>query len=144
MGDARRSLVRAPDHHYDLIVMDAFSSDAIPVHLITREAVRLYLRKLAPGGFVAFHISNRHLDLEPVLAGIAEEAGLAGVTRHDDSIADTDRERGKLSSHWVVLAQTRDVLKVLIDAGWEELSDRNRTRPWTDDFSNIIGALKWR
>ena len=144
LGDARRSLVRAPDHRYDLIIMDAFSSDAIPVHLITREAVRLYVRKLAPGGLLAFHISNRHLDLEPVLAGVAEEAGLAGVTRHDNTLTDTDWERGKLPSHWVVLAHTRDALEAFTDVGWKELSGGNRTRPWTDDFSNIVGALKWR
>ena len=76
LGDARLSLTHAPPHAYDLIIVDAFNSDAIPVHLLTREALGVYLDKLAPGGIVALHLSNRYLELEPVVAALARERGL--------------------------------------------------------------------
>ena len=76
VGDARLRLRDAPDGGYGLIVLDAFSSDAIPMHLLTREALRLYRDKLADGGLIAFHISNRYLDLAPVLGALARDAGL--------------------------------------------------------------------
>ena len=126
-----------------LIVVDAFSSDAIPVHLLTREAIQLYRRKLTPQGLIAFHISNRHLNLAPVLASTAEEAGLSGVLRSDRTLTDIDRTRGKLPSVWAVLAENSEVLMVLQDREWNALSTRDRIRPWTDDFSNILAVLKW-
>src|SRR5262249_58801214 len=75
LGDARLTLADAPPRHYGLIVIDAFSSDAIPQHLLTREALRLYLSKLAPDGLLAFHISNRYMDLQPILGDLAGDAG---------------------------------------------------------------------
>src|SRR4029453_7943659 len=92
LGDARLSLVQAPDSAYDYIVLDAFSSDAIPVHLMTREALQLYLDKLAPGGSIAFHISNRYLNLEPVLVEIARDARMAGIGGADPGV--TPGQRG--------------------------------------------------
>jgi hypothetical protein len=104
MGDARLQLKHAPDHEYGLIVVDAFSSDAIPVHLITKEAVDLELDKLADDGILAYHISNRHLNLKPVLVNLAHEFDLAVLDQSDDS-----RESiGKSGSHWVLLARTPD------------------------------------
>ena len=79
LGDARLALAHAPDLAYDLMILDAFSSDAIPLHLMTREALRLYLDKLAPGGVIAFHISNRMLDLAPVLGNLVADAGAAAM-----------------------------------------------------------------
>ena len=143
LGDARQSLSRVTDSRYDLIVVDAFSSDAIPVHLLTREAIQLYRRKLTPQGLIAFHISNRHLNLEPVLASAAEETGLSGVLRSDRTLTDIDRNRGKLPSVWAVLAENSEVLMVLQDREWNALSTGDRIRPWTDDFSNILAVLKW-
>ena len=81
----------APDHAYDLIVLDAYSSDSIPVHLITREALALYQRKLAPGGVLAFHISNLYLDLKPALGNLSADAGLAGLWR-DDLVIDAEEQ----------------------------------------------------
>ena len=83
VGDARLRLRDAPDGGYGLIVLDAFSSDAIPMHLLTREALRLYRDKLADGGLIAFHISNRYLDLAPVLGALARDAGLVDRVRRD-------------------------------------------------------------
>jgi spermidine synthase len=114
LGDARLSLQNnapgdsqaRPDGHFRFIAVDAFSSDAIPVHLITREAVELYLQKLAPDGILAFHISNRYLDLEPVLAAAARQAGLRCIIRRDSAKnAQGDVEPGKLASVWAVLAR---------------------------------------
>ncbi len=91
LGDGRRSLERVPDGEFGLLVLDAFSSDAIPTHLITREAVELYRHKVAPDGLIAFHISNRYLDLRPVLAGIAHELGLVAYVCNDDFPGPQDR-----------------------------------------------------
>ena len=95
LGDARLSLAQAPDSSYDFIVLDAFSSDAIPVHLMTREALQLYLRKLAPGGSIAFHISNRYLNLEPVLVELARDARIAGIVGADTASRQRRRCRSR-------------------------------------------------
>src|SRR5581483_12071620 len=95
LGDARLVLASAPDAAYDLIVLDAYSSDAPPLHLITLEAVRLYLSKLAPGGALLFNVSNRHLRLGPVLGAIARAAGLVARARDDAAVAPAERARGK-------------------------------------------------
>jgi hypothetical protein len=146
LGDARRSLTLAPAHRYDLIVLDAFSSDAIPVHLITREAIDLYLAKLAEGGLLAFHVSNRHLRLLPVLARVADAEGLVHRARGD---APTEEESlgGKLSSLWVVMARrTADLGPLAGDPRWTETEPAvtRATALWTDDFSNVLGAFTWR
>ena len=139
IGDARQSLA-ARQSHYGLIVLDAFSSDAIPVHLLTREALDVYLARLAPEGLLAFHVSNRHLDLEPVLAKIAENAGLVSYIRRDQVAGDV--ESGKRSSDWLVMASRTEHLEPLAsDRRWR----RSRYSPaadlWTDDFSNILTLL---
>jgi hypothetical protein len=127
-----------------LIVLDAFSSDAIPVHLLTTEAIRLYLAKLADGGILALHISNRYLDLKPVVADLARDSGLVGLVRNDLKISDADRDRGKTASIWVVMARDRAVLgKLLEDRYWRPLEGRPGARVWSDDFSNILSVFKW-
>ncbi|MBK6307825.1 MAG: fused MFS/spermidine synthase [Gemmatimonadetes bacterium] len=103
LGDARLSLASAPDSSFDLITLDAFSSDAIPVHLLTREALQLYARKLRPGGIVAFHISNRYLDLRPVLVELARDARLAGASV-DRDVTPEQKEQLFYGSRWVALA----------------------------------------
>ena len=121
LGDARLKLETAPDHEYGLIVVDAFSSDAIPVHLLTSEALHLYLAKLAPDGILAFHLSNRHLDLEPVLANLADRIGLVGRSRLDGA----NEAIGKSASHWLVLARRPgDLGELSADQRWRELSVR--------------------
>ena len=95
VGDARLRLRDAPDGGYGLIVLDAFSSDAIPMHLLTREALRLYRDKLADGGLIAFHISNRYLDLAPVLGALARDAGLIDRIRRDRDISPEQAKAGQ-------------------------------------------------
>ena len=109
-GDARRSLERAPRGANDLLVVDAFSSDSIPVHLLTREAVQLYLGTVRTEGLIAFHVSNRHLRLAPVVAGIADSLGLAAAHRFDLVTADA-AERGAATSHWIVVARSPERLR---------------------------------
>jgi hypothetical protein len=138
IGDARLTLEASPQR-YDLIVLDAFSSDTIPVHLLTREAVAGYLSKLAPHGVIVAHISNRHLDLAPVVANVAQSLGLAAYLREDDSAGDlmaTLRANARL----VVLArETADT--GTIAANWTPLQPDRSSALWTDDYSNILGIM---
>ena len=139
LGDARLSIRNAPDHHYGLIVLDAFSSDAIPMHLMTREAAELYLTKLAPDGALAFHISNRHLRLEPVLGRLATDLKLSALAT-EDLIADS--AKGKSGSDWLVMARTPAVLGGLwAKANWSPARMDARVSAWTDDFSNIVSVF---
>jgi hypothetical protein len=143
LGDARLRLNDAPPNTYGLIVLDAFSSDAIPVHLMTGEALDLYLSKLAPGGMILFHVSNRSLDLHPVVAALARSRSLSAVARDDgnDSPYDADKE----ASQWIAVARTTDDLALLAKVpGWYQLTSYVSRRVWTDDYSNIVGALKLR
>ena len=145
LGDARLSLAQAPDSSYDYIVLDAFSSDAIPVHLMTREAVQLYLRKLAPGGSIAFHISNRYLSLEPVLVELARDAKLAGIVGADTAITTEQTNSFKMNSKWVVLSRrAQDHGQLALQAGWRVLDPKSDVGVWTDDFSNVFSVFRWR
>ena len=144
LGDARLSLSRAA-RRYDLIVLDAYSSDAIPVHLLTREALGLYLDRLAPAGVLAFHISNQHLDLEPVLADLARDAGLVALLQVDTHVTPAERAGGKLPSRWAVMARRpADLGALTSDARWAPPRGRADGRVWTDDFSSVLGVLRWR
>ncbi|HVS39832.1 MAG TPA: hypothetical protein VMS17_30015 [Gemmataceae bacterium] len=118
--------------------MDAFSSDAIPTHLIDREALALYLDRLAEGGIVAFHISNIHIDLAPVLANLAADAGLAGRFEDDGS----DGVPGKAGSTWVALARKPDDLARPPGDRWQELRPDPAVGVWTDDYSNPFAVLR--
>jgi len=139
LGDARLQLRTAPEQGYGLIILDAFSSDAIPMHLLTREALSLYRRKLTPDGVIAFHISNRYLDLAPVLGALARDAGLVSRVRHDANPSVTEQERGKSPSIWVVMAhRDADLGPLATDPLWVAPQDRPDAPVWTDDFSNII------
>ena len=142
-GDARLRLREAADGGYDLLVLDAFSSDAIPVHLITREAVALYLRKLAPGGKLAFHISNRYLDLEPVLANLAEDLRLVALGCDDMSLTDAEFATGREQAHWVVMARTEaDLAGFQRRIRWSPLEGRTGVGVWTDDFSSPLRVIQ--
>ncbi|MGL6097471.1 MAG: spermidine synthase, partial [Fimbriiglobus sp.] len=141
LGDARRQLDREPDGSFDLIALDAFSSDAIPVHLLTTEAVALYARKLAPNGVLAFHLSNRYLDLPPLVArlGAAQAPPFAARLANDGQ---PNTEDGKFPSIWVTLARSPDDWgRVGRDPYWQPL--RPAPGPvWRDDFSNLLGVWK--
>jgi SAM-dependent methyltransferase len=139
LGDARLQLRDAPDHAYGLIVLDAFSSDAIPMHLLTREALQLYREKLAEGGILAFHISNRYVDLAPVLGALAREAHLVCRVRTDLTLRPEDQKAGKDCSAAVVMAaRDEDLGAVARDPAWQVPQLRNHESIWSDDFSNII------
>lgn len=141
-GDARLNLQNAQDGHYGLIVLDAFSSDAIPVHLITQQALDLYLSKLAEGGIMAFHISNRSLDLKPILADLAESRKLICIGFDDLKPGSFE---GKDPSQWVVMARSsQEISNLTINSQWQRLNGRDGGRVWTDDFSNILRAIKWQ
>jgi spermidine synthase len=144
LGDARLTLARAPDGAYDLIIFDAYSSDAPPMHLITLDAVRLYLAKLAPGGVLLFNISNRHLELEPVLDTIARAAGLVAGTRDAARLADAERLAGKMDAQWVVMARREEDLGALRDDPlWKAPAAPPELQPWTDDFASLLAAFRW-
>ncbi len=143
VGDARLRLREAGDGAYDLITLDAFSSDAVPAHLMTREALALYLRKLAPGGVVAFHVSNRALELERVVGGISEEAGLASRIFNDGR---QGTELGLDSSTWVAVARNHEDLgQLTTDTNWPEFDrDVYKLEVWRDDFSDVLSVFRWR
>jgi SAM-dependent methyltransferase len=144
IGDARLSLTRVTDPHYDLMVLDAFSSDAIPIHLLTKEALKLYLSRLADGGILAFHISNRYLDLRPVLGNLAQDSNLTCLVREDTELGDAEQKTQKAPSIWVVMSrQSSDLGGLISDHRWKPLQGRKGAKLWTDDFSNIPSVFIW-
>lgn len=150
IGDGRMELARAKDERYDLIVLDAFSSDAIPVHLLTREALAVYRARLAPGGVIAVHISNRHIDLVPVLDALAraETPPMAVRFATDPTPPDELRQQGKVSSQWAVLANdAADVRGIESMPGmfWGVPDRPLGARPWTDDWADVVSQLRvWK
>jgi hypothetical protein len=147
LGDGRRALERSADASYDMVVLDAYSSDVIPVHLLTREAIALYLRKLSPQGLLLMNISNRYLDIGMVVSALASDASLVGRERLDTLSSDEDRtaERldGKAVSRWIVLARRADQLEPLhLGPAWKDLP-RGSMTVWTDDYVNVLSCLRW-
>jgi hypothetical protein len=144
IGDARLTIKKEPDASFDLFIIDAFTSDAIPVHMLTKEAVELFLKKLKPEGVVLLHTSNRYLDLNSVLAAIQKELppGTAGIAMHDNG----GEGYGQSGSSVVVFAKSAEALQPYRSLqGVSELED-NGLRAWTDDFSDIVGAFvsRWQ
>ncbi len=143
VGDARLSLART-DRTFDIIVLDAFSSDAVPVHLLTREALQLYLSRLRPGGVLAFHASSRFLRLRPVFAALARDAGLADLREFDKRDERQSAWSGWTPSEWVLLARSRGDFRTLAsDSRWGPIEDAPAA-VWTDDYSNVLAAVRWR
>jgi hypothetical protein len=149
IGDARLKLATAADAKYRLIVLDAFSGDAIPMHLMTREALALYLSKLAPEGILAFHITNQYLNLAPLLGNLAKDAHL--VCRHEDDamVSPEQAAEGKFASHWVVMARNKTDLARLVTstdsaASWLPLEGTASASVWTDDYSNLLRVIRWK
>lgn len=139
IGDGRLTVAESAERH-DVLVLDAFSSDAIPVHLLTREAVVTYLSRLSDDGMLAFHVSNRHFDLRPVLGGLAAALQLVAFGRDDQ--VDVETAAGRSSSRWVAIGRRGSRMEVLAgQAGWRRVTTRT-SRVWTDDFSNIWAVLR--
>jgi hypothetical protein len=140
-GDARLSLADEPDAVFDVLILDAFSSDSIPTHLMTRQALQLARAKLAPDGVILFNISNRYLKLEPVVANTARAAGLTGITQFFRSTG----EQGKrmiTSSHWIALSNSPEKLaRIAANGKWRPLEPDATTPVWTDDYSSLIGVI---
>ena len=141
LGDARLSLESAEDASFDLLVLDAYSSDVVPTHLLTREAFALYLRKLAPDGRVLMNVSNRYLDLGCVVRALAEDARLDAAERLDEIDTPEDRRAqiadGKAASRWILLARSPSTRP----PGWVALAAAP-TRPWTDDYASVLSAIR--
>jgi hypothetical protein len=143
LGDARLELASAQPGEYGLMLLDAYSSDAMPVHLITREALRLYLDKLEPDGVLAFHISNRHFDLQTVLGHLAADAGLEARVWKDAIITPVDARLGKSDSEWLVMARSLDDLGSLADdPHWQPPKIKPGTTTWSDDFYDLLSVLR--
>ncbi len=144
LGDARLSLARGDGQdEYDLMVLDAFSSDAIPAHLLTREALAVYRERLSPRGVLAFHVSNRYLDLIPVVADLAGDAGMHAMAGLDRRITDAERRRLLTPSVWVAVTRDSATIAPLAETGrWAWLERDEERRLWTDDYSNVLGVLR--
>lgn len=141
IGDARLTFAKEQDGAYDLIIVDAYSSDAIPIHLATEEAMAIYKAKLAPQGAVVMHVSNRHLELASVVVGIAEENDLMSWVFNEDSGRDVDYI---FTTNVVISAREEaDVGKIASDEKWLLTEATEGQRVWTDDYSNVLGAV-WR
>ncbi len=152
VGDGRLSLAREIGENgdapaFDMLIMDAFSSDAIPLHLVTRQAMAVYLARLAPGGLIMFHISNRHIDLRPVLADLAGDAGIVAYVQRNHP---KKRDKYHYGSSWVVMARSaEDLAPVFASAPkndpWRPLLAEPGRRVWTDDYGNLITITRtWR
>jgi hypothetical protein len=140
LGDARLSLASEGNQNFNVIVIDAFSGDAIPVHLLTREALALYRRHLQPDGVIAFHVSNQYIDLEPVVAAIAADAGMSAVSVHSHG----DEKNGFYYADWILVSTNQKLLHQpeIINNGFPAPLQAG-VRLWTDNYSSVFPLLKW-
>jgi hypothetical protein len=141
LGDARLSLASEAPQNFNVIVVDAFSGDAIPVHLLTREALALYRRHLRPDGIIAFHVSNQYIDLEPVVAGIAGNAGLRAVSVHSHG----EEQTGLYYADWILVTANQAFLDQpeIVNNGFPTPL-KAAARLWTDNYSSVFPLLKWQ
>lgn len=143
LGDARLKLQETAANSFDILAVDAFSSDAIPLHLMTKEAFQTYMRTLSPEGVLLVHVSNRYLDLEPVVAAIAEDLGLKArtLTYQPDS---AQSSAGETASIWIAITASDVAMQKLRDQGgyWHQIRPLESARAWTDNFASVIPVLK--
>jgi hypothetical protein len=141
LGDGRLSIEKAKAGEFDLLMLDAFNSDSIPAHLVSREAIQMYLTKLKPDGLLMFHVSNRYMDVEALISALVTDAGLEGLVRHDDELETELKAR----SHFVVAGRNPQALDTLErDSNWIKVTKPPSILPWTDDYSNMLAILRWR
>lgn len=148
VGDARLRLRQGDAGRFDVLVLDAFSSDAVPIHLVTREALAVYRRALRPGGVLLAHVSNEHVALSPVFGALAREVGLVAIGRRDEMRSNderTARAAGKAPSEWVVLTDSKAELDLVLRTSkeWHPLLAPPAQSVWTDDYANVLGALRF-
>jgi hypothetical protein len=143
LGDGRLTIAKVPDRSYDLIVVDAFGGDAIPVHLLTREAIELYLAKLKPDGALLFNISNKYVDIGSVLGGEAGALDLASYVRTDLDVTTEEAALGKVQSAWLVMSRNDANLNGLPNMpGWQSQTASAQSPLWTDDFSDLLSVMR--
>jgi hypothetical protein len=137
-GDARTSLAQEAPQHFDVLVIDAFTGDAIPLHLLTREAVAIYRKHLAPGGVLAFHISNQHVELEPAIYLLAQAAGMQARTVQSL----VNDQRGEFNATWILMTDNSALLALpeIAEHSWPT-EPRKGLRLWTDDYSSLLALL---
>jgi len=141
LGDARLSMERESPQNYDILAVDAFSSDSIPVHLLTREAIALYFRHLQPGGVLAMHVSNKYLDLAPVVDVAARALGKHAMLIDSED----DDDNAVFAASWVVVSGRQSYFQFpLISAAATPITGGARLRMWTDDYSNLFQIWKWK
>lgn len=144
IGDARLTLEESPPASTDLLVVDAFSSDSIPMHLLTREAFETYRRKLSGNGLLLVHISNRYLDLKPVVAAAASDGWKARIRHYSPTAEDVDQNH-HTASMWVAMSPSPTTIGRLEAANpdaWRPLEARDGFKPWTDDYSSVLPVLR--
>ncbi|HEY2382426.1 MAG TPA: fused MFS/spermidine synthase [Terriglobia bacterium] len=140
VGDGRLSIEKANAGEFDLLMLDAFNSDSIPAHLVSREAIRMYLTKLKPDGFLLFHVSNRYMDVEALISAVVTDANLEALVRHDDE----QQNDLKARSHYIVAGRNAAALGALEhDANWMKVKKPDNVAAWTDDYSNMLAILRW-
>jgi hypothetical protein len=144
LGDARLTIASAPDGTYDILILDAFSSDSIPMHLLTREALALYLRKLAPGGSLLFHISSHTLDLLPVIAALAADAGVPAQTLIDHPPPGTPFWQRAAAQVVALAGHGGDLSRLGASDGWAVLRTVGARSLWTDQRSDLLRAIRFR
>jgi len=141
VGDGRLSIQAQPDREFDLLVLDAFNSDSIPAHLVSREAVRMYMSKLKPAGVLLFHVSNRYLDVERLATVVALDEGLPAFVRHDDD----EEPTGKAASDYVAaVRRAEDLSDIPHKEAWEQVEKPTDIKAWTDDYSNMMSVIRWK
>ncbi len=141
IGDGRRSLALRPEIRHDLLILDAFNSDAAPVHLMTREAFELYFNRLTPEGLIVMNVSNRMVDLRPVMASLARDLGVAAAVRHSKPAR--ERHRDHYPSLWIAFSRDGKNIARLLEEGWLDLREATpfRVRAWTDAYASLLPLL---
>ena len=142
IGDGRRLIAEAPDETWDIIFLDAYNSDAVPTHLLTREALDIYLRKVKPHGVIVFHVSNRYLDIEGVVGAVVNDAGLVSRTQlHIPPKAERKAKHIDASKYTVVARRIADIGALENNPYWRGTKPADVV--WTDDFTNVISVFEW-
>jgi hypothetical protein len=140
IGDGRLAIERSSNESFDLLMLDAFNSDSIPAHLVSREAVHMYLTKLKSNGLLMFHVSNRYMDVEGLISAVVTDASLEAMIRHDDN----QQAPLKARSHYIVAGKNTAALGWMKhDENWLKVMKPDKISPWTDDYSNMLQILRW-